>query len=152
MDFVSASNYSFAWANNKIPEIGQDDLFNFLVVNANFIAYWPIWPPWILHLYGWKFPCDSMAWRLIFILGEYVCMTHPLDIHIWKKIDIGRSRLVMWPSWSVCPISLSLVWKLGNLKPVLDSLALYILSNFNPKWNGKKCWNPAENSDFCGHS
>ena len=71
---------------------------------------------------GWKFPCMSMAWKLLFDLWEYMSIIHPLNIpymdnckvkadqmtwcegqgwawhhplniHIWKKKDIRKVKV-----------------------------------------------------------
>ena len=48
-----------------------------------------------------------------YLIFENICAWHtPLIYHIWKKMDIWRSRLTTWHSLPVCPIALSLIWNL----------------------------------------
>ena len=44
---------------------------------------------------GWKFPCDSMALEINFVLREYMCMTHPLNIPYMdnSKVQFGQLML-----------------------------------------------------------
>ena len=56
---------------------------------------------------GWKFPCDSMAWRLFLMLTEYMCMTHPISFPYMEEIDHLEGQ--GWtPHHLACP-SLSLI-------------------------------------------
>ena len=120
-----------------IPNIGKIDPFSPLW-NVHFI-----WTQIVLQTTGIVFPHQqlllkvwmeiSMAWRLLFYLWEYMCMTHSLHIPYmdnhkvkadqltqregqgwaWhtpltsiygNKWTLGRSRLITWPSWPVCSV------------------------------------------------
>ena len=64
-----------------------------------------------------------------------MCMTHPLNIPYMEENEIRKVKvdhLTTLPVW-LDPSVWSEIWERKHLTPVLDCVALYILSKFNPK-------------------
>ena len=69
---------------------------------------------------GWKFPCIFMAWRLLFDLWEYMCMTNPLNIPYmdnpkakadqltWREVQAGQLTWCEGEGWAWHTILISI--------------------------------------------
>ena len=91
--------------------------------------------------HGWKIPCISMAWRLLMDLGEYMCMTHTLNISYMEenghsKVKDGHLALL-----ACLPHSPQSGLRFGrrNIQSMSVYLAIYIFQNQLKKVMEKLC-------------
>ena len=96
--------------------------------------------------------CWGQSWSADLVWRSRLSMTQPLNIHIWKKMDIRKVKLMTWPSLPVCPMPSvwSQIWKWKHLKSVLNILAMYILQK-SFKINWEKHLESSWSCVFCGH-
>ena len=101
---------------------------------------------------GWKFPCISMAWRLLIDLTENMCMTHTLNIPYMVKsghLKVNDGNLTLLACLPHSPQSgLKFGWR--NIKSMSVYLASYIFQIYlKKKW--KKYMETEGNSVFIVH-
>ena len=84
---------------------------------------------------GWKFPCISMAWRLLIDLREYMYMTHLLNISYVVEngcLKIKDGHLTLLACLPHSPQSgLKFGWR--NIKSMSVCLASYIFQIYLKK-------------------
>ena len=139
---------------------------------------------------GIVFPCHllpqwglmeiSMVLEAICVVGDYLCMTHPLNFHIWisegqdqsavsrrgqltclkvkvifhiwENMCFWRSRLVIWPPCLNSFYSFILIWNLEESHQICAGwFGKYILTKLILKVNGKMCEIQLKNTVFYGH-
>ena len=98
-----------------------------------------------------NFHCNSMAWRLLIDLREYMYMTPPKYSIYGRKWTFWRSRMVTWPSFPDCPICLSWseIWMEKHQTYVSLFGNLYISNLFKNKMK-KNVWKHRETVSSLG--